>query len=922
MSTEKTLLLLILVALVVFATLFFLHTQDARNIAAVDLQCEYMTDPLGIDVERPRLSWKLSDPLMKRGQHQTAYRIIVAGSLGSLHRNNADVWDSGTVSSEQSTLVPCGSGDGNSPFSILHSQSVYYWKVMVYDVDGKPSAWSKPARFATGLPDRKDWHGEWIKHPTASREKHIIFRKSFHINRTAVRALACVASMGYHELYVNGRKADDGVLSPAVSRMDKRVLYRTYDVAPLLHKGDNTVALIYGPGWSMNNYFARSVNQAVLVQLNGDSFDISSDDAWTCSESYSRNIGGFGFMDMGGEEVDGNRFTDDCIKPGYDDSDWKKAMKTSPLKNGGEPILSAQMTDRSRIVRTIPAQSITDTVPGVFRADMGEHFTGFLQARFYGLKKGDTVRITVSERTCATLEATTVIGDDVIEEHRQRHVYIARGEDGEMFRNRFNFFGGRYIHFAGLNRTPSADDITGYAVSSAPRRTGCFECSDSVYNRIHEVDRNTFEMCHTDGVIVDCPNRERLGYGPEGAYQTTWGMGLPCYASAAYYMKNVRDWSDVQRADGSINNVAPQISSMYGCTLNGTAILNIAYEHYLMYGDKTVILQSLPVGLRWLEYLRTYVKDGLLTPYDRGGYFLGDWVSPGPVFEYAETEEALFFNNCAYAMTLDLYVKLSEIAGGCEAPASHTINLFRRQLDSLRIKLHAKYYRPEINSYLNGDQVRTTFALFAGIVPDTLRPLVLEHLREDMSREHPYINVGSFGRYPFYKTLISEPSFYELFDGILSRSDYPGYGYFLSKGHNTWPETWEINSPNSAVIHTSYAGISAWFIRGLCGIDADSDGRLTIRPNVVSRLSYARAEVETPYGLVRSGWHKSDDGSIIYDITIPPGAKAAITLPASADRITESNLPLAYASEDVSEYSADRTIITASAGKYQFKLQN
>lgn len=81
---------------------------------------------------------------------------------------------------------------------------------------------------------------------------------------------------------------------------------------------------------------------------------------------------------------------------------------------------------------------------------------------------------------------------------------------------------------------------------------------------------------------------------------------------------------------------------MYGCVLNGTAILNTAWEHFQIYGDKRILEMAYPVGQKWLGFLNNYVKEDMLTRYASHGYFLGDWVSPGPVFEYAETEEALF----------------------------------------------------------------------------------------------------------------------------------------------------------------------------------------------------------------------------------------------------------------------------------------
>jgi alpha-L-rhamnosidase len=66
--------------------------------APIFLRCEYLDNPLGIDVVRPRLSWVLiASEAELRGQRQAAYQILVASSLERLVRDEGDLWDSGKV---------------------------------------------------------------------------------------------------------------------------------------------------------------------------------------------------------------------------------------------------------------------------------------------------------------------------------------------------------------------------------------------------------------------------------------------------------------------------------------------------------------------------------------------------------------------------------------------------------------------------------------------------------------------------------------------------------------------------------------------------------------------------------------------------------------------------------------------------------
>ena len=59
-----------------------LRDAVADAIQPVDLHCEFRTDPCGIDVARPLLSWLVSSD--QRNQKQSAYQIQVATSIDQL----------------------------------------------------------------------------------------------------------------------------------------------------------------------------------------------------------------------------------------------------------------------------------------------------------------------------------------------------------------------------------------------------------------------------------------------------------------------------------------------------------------------------------------------------------------------------------------------------------------------------------------------------------------------------------------------------------------------------------------------------------------------------------------------------------------------------------------------------------------------
>ena len=92
-------------------------------------------------------------PLAARARE--LYQILVARNRKELDADQGDLWDSGKVASDQSIQVRYA----GKP---LVSGQECFWKVRVWDQQGKASAWSRPARWTMGLLQPTDWHAKWI----------------------------------------------------------------------------------------------------------------------------------------------------------------------------------------------------------------------------------------------------------------------------------------------------------------------------------------------------------------------------------------------------------------------------------------------------------------------------------------------------------------------------------------------------------------------------------------------------------------------------------------------------------------------------------------------------------------------------------------------------------------------------------------
>ncbi len=140
-----------------FAFLVFASSVSASSASSAlrpsALRCEYRTNPIGVEAAQPRLTWILTSK--QRAQKQTAYQVLIASTSRLVSQNNADLWDSGKVPTDQSAhIVYAGKP--------LRTGQQAYWKVRVWDKSGGVSSYSRIARWEMGLLETTDWRAQWI----------------------------------------------------------------------------------------------------------------------------------------------------------------------------------------------------------------------------------------------------------------------------------------------------------------------------------------------------------------------------------------------------------------------------------------------------------------------------------------------------------------------------------------------------------------------------------------------------------------------------------------------------------------------------------------------------------------------------------------------------------------------------------------
>jgi alpha-L-rhamnosidase len=280
-------------AILICLFLTFLSAQLGwgGGVRVVDLRCEYAVDPMGTDVAQPRLSWRLES--QQRGQRQTAYQVLVASSLARLRQNQGDLWDSGRVNADRSSHVLYAG-------PALPSRARAYWKVRVWDKNGRGSGYSPPAFWEMGLLMPADWQAGWIglKTPWPGEEQWAqarwiwfpegdpriaapagrrYFRQRIVLpaDRRIVQAQFRLAADDYFALFVNGQEAGCNVGKPYSWKFLNEL-----DVTGLLVSGQNLFCILAtnGPG------SAGVLGQLTVEFEAGPSFFLQTDGSWKSSD--------------------------------------------------------------------------------------------------------------------------------------------------------------------------------------------------------------------------------------------------------------------------------------------------------------------------------------------------------------------------------------------------------------------------------------------------------------------------------------------------------------------------------------------------------------------------------------------------------------------------------------------------------------
>lgn len=849
----------------------------AVQLRVTDLRCEHLAEPLGIGTVRPLLSWQVQVKSAQRGQGWDAVQVQVVRTPDRPFEGSPLLWDSGWLERASAVSVLYA----GEPLAARDSAA---WRVRVRGPGGVVSHWSPHERFAVGLLAESDWNGAWIGAGDADgdgREHAPWLRRGFDLPVAPARALLHVASIGYHEVQVNGAKIGDAVLMPSVSDLSERVRAVTYDVTDRLQAGRNALGLWLGPGWSRYPRYGVQAGPLVRAELDvvlpdGTPFRLATGPDWRVRPSHVEAIGGCDFGNYGGERVDAGRDLPGWSAAEFDDRDWLPARLFAPAVG-----IVPDAVQPNRLIDELRPVAIDEVRPGVWRVDMGRAFTGITEAHLCSAP-GTTIRLSFAERE-----------DQDVTYAQQSELVV--GPDGEgTFRHRFNYAAARWITITGATAAPRPEDIRGWLVRTGYADAATFQCDDLLLQQIHDTVVWTFQCLSLGGYVVDCAHRERWGYG--GDAHATMETALSHFDLAAFYGKWLDDWAAIQDEFGNLPFTCPTYRGGGGPAWSGIVVM-LPWEVYRRTGDRRLLERSWPTIERWFAFLDSKTEDGILQLYFDERYtrdvysFLGDWVPPGGVQAGGAPDELRkFFNNAYRVWVVRTAARIAE-ALGREVDAEALC----ARADVLADAVHRRFFDPEQGVYVAARQTYYALPVLAGLGSAAVREDLFRRLVADVEQRR-HVDTGIHGTWFLIKLLL-ERDRADLLQLVASQRDYPGWGHMLEQGATTIWEQWDgVNSR----MHSSFLSIGAFFTEGILGIrpldEAPGYERFVLAPAIgIGGLHRAEGHLRTVRGTISSAWFVDGDRAAL-TITVPPGTTAEVRIPTSAPLdVQELGVPAAKA---------------------------
>jgi alpha-L-rhamnosidase len=755
-----------------------------------------------------------------------------------------------------------------------------------------------------------------------SRQSAMLLRRRFRTSKPVRQARIYATALGAYDLYVNGSRVGDALLTPESTDFRRRLLYRVYDVTSQIVMGENVVGAVVGDGWYasyvlfVGRYPWGAAPRQLLAQLELTYIDDSRDiigtgTGWQVSRApiVSSEI-------YDGEFYDARLEQPDWSVAGFDASRWV----TAELGPAPQAALVAQIDPPIRRQGVLTARSITEPKPGVFVFDFGQNFAGWCRLSVRGPEA--TV---VEMRFGELISSNGEIDQSNLRSARASDVYILRGDPGgETFEPHFTYHGFRYVQVTGFSGRPTAGNLEGIVIHSDLTLTGNLRIENPI---IQALWRNALwsQRSNFMGIPTDCPQRdERLGWmGDANVFWDAAAFNMDVDSFTRRFMGDIRD---AQADDGAFSDFSPAAfrSPSKGNVIGASpgwadAGICLPWTVWQRYGDTGVVDENWVAMTRYVQFIADSNPDYIWR--NNRGTDYGDWL-------------ALDAKNPGDPTTPKELV--------ATAMWSHSVNCMAQMAEATGRALDARGYRDTWSAIStafqkifvtidgtvgNGSQTSYILALRYDLVPRLLRAAAAANLVADIRRRGMLLSTGFLGT-PNSLDVLADNGYNDVVYSLLLRTQFPSWGYMILKGATTIWERWNGDAGDvsmNSFNHYALGAVCGFMFRRIAGIAPLQPGfrKIEVRPMLDPRVKGGGGQYDSVLGRIATRWRQEDNRGFRLDLTVPPNSTAIVYLPAThASRITEGRRSIARipATKHVTRTNV-QAIIEVGSGTYRFAVE-
>jgi len=840
------------------------------------LSFEHYREAIGIGESKPRISWRFNGDA--KSWLQNSY------DLGIKRCNKPE--EIYHIESQDSVLVPW-------PGLPLLSGEIAQVRVRAIGGSEKEAIttpWSDNETVETGLLLPSDWTCGLIEPDNICKldepRQPVLFRKSFMLKNNVKNARLYATAHGLYEVEINGKRVGQDVLSPGFTSYGHRLTYQTYNVTALLNTGDNAIGVHVAEGWyagrlgfngGRRNIWGCQIGfigQLIVTYDDGSVETIAGDDSWRFntgpiirSEIYNGEVYNASFEQKG------------WSSPGFDESSWK-SVKVHSL---ADIIPKLAPSDGPSIRRTqeLPALKLNTSPAGKVIVDFGQNLVGWIRIQFPApCQPGHTIYVSHSEvldaGECAIRPLRSAAAKDT----------ITLLNEPLLWEPKFTFHGFRFAqidNWPTSSGIPELKDVTAIVVHTDMERTGWFECSEPMLNKLHE---NTVWGMRGNflSIPTDCPQRdERLG----------WTGDIHVFAPTATFLYNVngmlsgwlRDLASEQQEDGG--SVPPLVSPNVGGphlvmpnAVWSDCLVGTPWEVYKESGDIKVLERQYQSMQKWM---------GEGVPKDARGVWdisttlqLGDWLDPAAPHDDPGNSRTnpLFVANAFLIGMTDLMSKISQVLGHDKESEDYknTATLIRQHF--------VDDFITASGNVVGDSQTALALAIYFSLFPTKKQEdCAVERLDWLIRARHKFkIGTGFAGTPILGLALIYR---------MLLHKKCPSWLYPIIMGATTIWERWDSMLPDGSINpgemtsfnHYALGSVANWMHQVMGGLSALEPGwkKSLIRPIPGGSITNASCRHMTPYGILSCKWTIVAK-TFQMEIDVPPNTTAVVQLPGNSQQ--------------------------------------